>query len=298
MVDELRMVVGYILGGLGNQMFQYAAGRALALATGQPLLLDLSGFANYRLHQGFEIERVFRAPVAPADAATVRKLLGWRSAGITRRVLKHLQSPFLRGSRLVIEPHFNYWPDLMERKSASYLMGYWQSEKYFEDVERTIRSDFTFRAPLRGVNAEIEARMRDTHSVSLHVRRTDYISHRKTAEIMHVQDVGYYRSAAELLARELDAPVYYVFSDDMAWVRENLGFLPRVELIDHNRGGDSYQDMQLMSRCKHHVIANSSFSWWGAWLNPDPGKIVVAPSAWFRNGLDDTDLIPSRWTRL
>lgn len=292
------MVISYILGGLGNQMFQYAAGRALALATRQPFRLDLSDFGTYKPHQGFEIERVFPAPVQVADRADVWDVLGWRSGRLTRRMLKQVRSLRLHGTCLAIEPHFQYWPGLMEHDGSCYLMGYWQSERYFQAFEPAIREDFCFRRPLEGQNRNIAECMREGQSVSLHVRRTDYLSHKKTAKVMAVQDEGYYRRASEYLSRTLDSPEYYIFSDDMDWVREHLGFLPNAVLIDHNHGADSYQDMQLMSCCRHHVIANSSFSWWGAWLNPAPDKIVIAPRTWFCNGFDDTDLVPSRWMRL
>lgn len=292
------MVISQILGGLGNQMFQYAAGRALSLATQQPFLLDLRGFETYALHQGFEIERVFAAPVKPANAADMRAILGWRAGKLTHKVLKRIKSPLLRGPLLAIEPHFNYWSGLRAGGAPRYMMGYWQSEKYFKDFEQTIRADFSFKTPLTGQNLETAVRMQGCQSVSLHVRRGDYVTHAQTAKILNVCSLTYYRNAITHIAERLSKCRFFVFSDDLQWVRDNLEIPFPADYIDVNRGMRSYIDMQLMSLCRHHIIANSSFSWWGAWLNPDSDKMVIAPSKWFRNGLDDSDLIPPQWIRL
>ena len=295
---KVGMVISQILGGLGNQMFQYAAGRALSLAAGHRFLLNLHGFESYALHQGFEVERVFVAPVQAATAADVREVLGWRSGDLTRKLLKRVQSPLLHGPHLAIEPHFNYWPGLREGAGPRYLMGYWQSERYFKDCEAVLRADFSFKTPLNGANLEISARMRDCQSVSLHVRRGDYVTHAKTAKILNVCSLEYYRKAIAHIAERILSPHFFVFSDDPQWVRDNLEISFPADFIDGNRGMQSYIDMQLMSLCKHQIIANSSFSWWGAWLNTNPDKKVVAPREWFRNGTDDRDLVPPEWVRL
>ena len=292
------MVISQILGGLGNQMFQYAAGRALSLAAEQPLLLDLRGFERYTLHQGFEIGTVFSAPVKAATASDVSDMLGWRAGDLMRKVLKRVPYPRLHGPHLAIEPHFNYWPGLREIDAPSYLMGYWQSEKYFKDFEQNIRSDFNFKATLDGENLETSDRMQGCNSVSLHVRRGDYVTHAPTAKILNVCSIDFYHKAITRIAEQISSPYLFVFSDDQQWVRNNLKIPFPAEYIDRNRGMQSYIDMQLMSLCKHQIIANSSFSWWGAWLNQNPGKIVIAPRNWFCNGLNDGDLIPQQWTSL
>jgi len=279
-------------------MFQYAAGRALSLALEYPLLLDLRGFDKYKLHNGFEIDRVFFAPVKAATEADVGQLLGWRAGKLILRLLKRMQSPLLRGSHLAIEPHFNYWPELREVDVPSYLMGYWQSEKYFENFRKNIRSEFSFKEKLDGENLETSARMQSCNSVSLHVRRGDYVTHTPTAKILNVCSIDYYHKAITCIAKQISSPHFFVFSDDQQWARNNLNIPFPAEYIDRNRGKQSYIDMQLMSFCKHQIIANSSFSWWGAWLNANPDKIVIAPRNWFCNGLNDEDLIPPQWTRL
>lgn len=292
------MVISHILGGIGNQMFQYAAGRALSLTHDQRLLLDLSDFSRYRLHHGFELNKVFNVAAERAQVSAVHEMLEWRANRFVKKVLRRPQFVWMRGKKFVVEPHFNYWPDLFNLADDCYLSGYWQSEHYFKSFESVIRRDFTFREPLEGRNSDLALEIANTQSVSLHVRRGDYVNDSKTANIMDVCSLDYYRKAISYIVEHVENPVFYVFSDDMAWVRQNLPMIFPCVYVDHNHRAESYRDMQLMSLCRSHVIANSSFSWWGAWLNPNPEKLVVAPKSWFRNGTDDRDLIPPGWVRV
>lgn len=292
------MVISNIIGGLGNQMFQYAAGRALALTNDRSLLLDLSDFTAYQLHHGFELSRVFSLVAAKAEPSTTHELLGWRENYWARKILRRRQLAWLRGKKFVVEPHFNYWPDFFNINDDCYLYGYWQSERYFKAFEAIIRQDFIFREPLQELNAELSLDMATKQAVSLHIRRGDYVSNPKNHNIMSVCDLEYYRLAINYIATQVEQPVFYLFSDDMAWVKQSLPMEFPSVYIEHNSGAESYRDMQLMSLCRHHIIANSSFSWWGAWLNIKPEKIVIAPKRWFRNGNEDSDLIPNEWIRL
>ena len=292
------MVISHILGGLGNQMFQYAAGRALALTNDRSLLLDLSDFTDYQLHHGFELSRVFSLVATKAEPSTTHELLGWRENYWARKILRRRQFSWLRGEKFVVEPHFNYWPDIVNVNGDCYLYGYWQSERYFKAFEAIIRQDFIFREPLQEQNAELALDMATKQAVSLHIRRGDYVSDSKNHNIMRVCDLEYYRLAINYIATQVEQPVFYLFSDDMAWVKQSLPMEFPCVYVEHNSGAESYKDMQLMSLCRHHIIANSSFSWWGAWLNAKPEKIVIAPKHWFRNGNDDADLIPDEWIRL
>lgn len=204
----------------------------------------------------------------------------------------------LHGTRLVVEPHFHYWPGIREVSHNAYLAGYWQSEKYFSDASETIRADFTFRQPLSEQNAEMAERIGQGMSVSLHVRRGDYASNPKTNTAHGLCSLEYYRAAVLHMAEHIERPEFFVFSDDIAWVKANLEIDFPCWYVDHNQGTESYNDMRLMSLCRHHIIANSSFSWWGAWLNRDPDKIVVAPRRWFANGKRSEDLLPASWVSL
>ena len=292
------MVITNLIGGLGNQMFQYAAGRALSLERGQTLRLDVSGFSGYGLHQGFELQRVFNCTAEIADPSEIDRLLGWQSLPMVRRLMVRPGFACFRRDAFVVEPHFQYWRGIMDVPADSYLSGYWQSEKYFKQVAKTIRSDFSFKPPLNRANADLADQIGQVNAISLHVRRGDYAKNPKTTATHGLCPLEYYQSAIKYVTDRVENPSFYIFSDDPSWVRENMKLDFPCHYVDHNKGAESYNDMRLMSMCKHHIIANSSFSWWGAWLNPAQDKIVVAPRKWFANGNDATDLFPPEWTLL
>lgn len=292
------MIISHIIGGLGNQMFQYALGRSRSLALGVPLKLAVSDFAGYGLHHGFELDRVFCGHFLPASDAEVGSVLGWRRRWICRRILINKHAAAFRGPKLVVEPSFGYWSGVLETTDDCYLVGNWQSEKYFQDIEETIRADFAFSGPLTATNQDWISRIRDCQAVSLHVRRGDYATSARTRAVLGVLPQDYYRSAVDLVASRVGSPQFFIFSDDIPWAREHLNISYPCHYIDHNKGRESHNDMRLMSTCRHHIIANSSFSWWGAWLNPAPDKIVIAPRRWFANGWTIKDLIPEGWVTL
>lgn len=292
------MIISQVIGGLGNQMFQYAAGRALSLQRNQSLRLDTSDFIWYGLHQGFELQRVFVCPVKVATQAEVRSILTWQSLSRIKRIVVRPRMKAIRRKTFVVEPHFHYWAGIKEVSGDAYLSGYWQSEKYFLDVAPVIKADFTFKSPLVGCNANIAARIAKVNSVSLHVRRGDYVSNPKTNVNHGVCSLDYYRSAIRHVAERVEYPEFFIFSDDIGWVKDNLKMDFPCQYVDHNHGEKSYNDMHLMSLCRHQIIANSSFSWWGAWLNSNPDKIVIAPKKWFANHSNTQDLVPKGWVGL
>lgn len=292
------MVISNIIGGLGNQMFQYAAGRALSLARGQPLQLDITGFATYGLHHGFELQRVFNCPVEIASEQEVHAILGWQFSPRIRRVVAHPGMATFRRKGFIVEPHFHYWPEISKVPRDCYLVGYWQSEKYFREVASVIRADFTFKTPLASRNAELAAQIGQANAVSLHVRRCDYAKNPQTNAMHGLCPQDYYRAAIQYVSDQVSTPYFFIFSDDIAWVKDNLEMDFPCQHIDHNHGAESYNDMRLMSMCRHHIIANSSFSWWGAWLNQNPDKIVVAPKKWFASDENINDLFQAGWVTL
>ena len=292
------MIISNLLGGLGNQMFQYAAARALSLARGQPLRLDISGFADYRLHQGFELQRVFNCSTDIANAAEVRSILGWQSVPLIRRVLARPALAAFRRAAFIVEPHFHHWPEIMDVPQDCYLLGYWQSEKYFQNVESVIREDFAFKPALVNRNMELAEQISQVNAVSLHVRRGDYAQDPKTNVTHGLCSLDYYRAAIQHIAAKVEQPHFFIFSDDMDWVKAQLKIDLPCHYVDHNHGAESYNDMRLMSLCRHHIIANSSFSWWGAWLNTYPDKIVVSPRRWFASANITKDLFPHGWLAL
>lgn len=279
-------------------MFQYAAARALSLSKGAALGLDVSAFANYGLHQGFELHRVFNCPAQIADEADLADMLGWRASPLVRKLAGRKGFGLLRHPQMIVEPHFSYWAGVRNAPANCYLMGYWQSEKYFSDCADQIRHDFEFAPPLTSMNARLAEQMRVEPSVSLHVRRGDYVSNPRASATHGVCSLDYYRDAVRFIAERVVNPHFYVFSDDVDWVRDNLKLEFSHEYVNHNQGQESYNDMRMMSLCKHNIIANSSFSWWGAWLNVRRDKIVVAPKRWFANEISSQDLMPSDWMRV
>ena len=292
------MIISNIIGGLGNQMFQYAAGRACSLRLGVPLKLDTRDFSGYQLHQGFELDRLFNCHAEIAADADLANILGWQGAKLAQRLLRRPQFKYLRHKSYVVEPHFTYWSGISQLKDNKYLYGYWQSEKYFIEFADKIRADFTFKLPFSIKNAELAKHIAQVNAVSLHVRRGDYVNNPNTTAMHGVCSIEYYRLAIDYIFAHVYQPVFYIFSDDIAWVKEHIKMDAMCHYIDHNQGSESYNDMRLMSLCKHNIVANSSFSWWGAWLNENAEKIVIAPKQWFSKPADTSDLIPASWIRV
>lgn len=273
-------------GRIGNQMFQYAAGRALALRRGTGLVID-DRLARHRgegsIAEVFALPPVtapLTAPMPPSKHDRPLAYALWRHLGRSPR--------YLREARLGFERRVLDAPD------DSYLHGYWQSERYFADAAAQIRADFAFPPPT-GRNAELAAEIGATLAVSLHVRRGDYVGN--AAHVVCGQ--AYYDAGiAALLPHLPAAPVIYVFSDEPDWARAHLSLPGRAVIVDHNADAPQ-EDMRLMSLCAHHIIANSSFSWWGAWLNAAPGRRVVAPKRWFgKPGLTNPDILPPDWQQV
>lgn len=305
-IDDIgEMIISNLIGGLGNQMFQYAAGRALSLARCVPLRIDVSRFAYYSVHQWVSLDKIFNCEIDVATPQEIRHILGWRSSSQLIRILSHKNMGPFRPKSLILEPHAHYWPGIVNVPLDCYIAGYWQSEKYFVKADFEIRSDFLFKQSLAGQNAEIAAQIKASNSVSLHIRRGDYAQSPKARAIHGLCSLEYYRAAVQYIAARVDKPFFFIFSDDVAWAKGNLKINFPCRFINHNHGVDSHNDMNLMSLCRHNIIANSTFSWWGAWLNANHGKIVVAPKAWFAstNFLPDheqfmNDLISNTWVRL
>ncbi len=196
----------------------------------------------------------------------------------------------------VAEPSFRFHPSVLDAAAPLYLHGYWQSSAYFEDCAATIRTDFTFAERLDEANQRFAREMRGVPSVSVHVRRGDYVNNPKGRSVYAECTRQYYSVAMNRMLSIHPGAHFFAFSDDPAWVRDKLcPEFRQMDIIEHNRDRKSYLDMRLMSSCRHHIIANSTFSWWGAWLNPDPDKMVIAPTRWFATSIDSKDLIPDTW---
>lgn len=291
------MIVTRLRGGLGNQMFQYAAGRALALRTGAELKLDL-GYFERSDRRSYALGP-FPIRATPATAEEVARLTRTpRPLRIARRLLGRESRP---PRSHVEEGDLTFRPAVLDLPDGVYLDGYWQSERYFADAADAIRTELAPPEPAAARDRALAAAIDASESVSLHVRRGDYASSPAVLETHGLCGVDYYRRATAWLGERSSGPALFVFSDEPEWVRENLDLPFPMTVVDHGGTGDgaAHRDLALMSRCRHHVIANSSFSWWGAWLGRDPGGYVIAPERWFaRPDLSSRDLVPERWVRL
>lgn len=293
------MIIVKIRGGLGNQFFQYAAGQSMAYRNNTTLKLDTAWFddqttRNYALPH-YQIEAEVASP------AEIDHLTGAQLRGLRRKLFNFIQRhrPYYR--RNVVEEKIarRFDPNIFRIKEDAYLIGYWQTEKYFKNIEASLRREFRLKEEIGGKNASVANQIEGVNSVSLHVRRGDYVTNPRYRRKFGVCSLGYYQQAFAMIADRISNPRIFVFSDDTAWARENLKFQYSITYVDHNSKEEAHQDLRLMSLCKHHITANSTFSWWGAWLCEHPDKIVVTPERWFKQSDQKMhDLIPDGWHKI
>lgn len=289
------MVIVKIIGGLGNQMFQYAAGKSLAKKNKTDLKLDISAFETYKLHDYMLDKLNIKTDIATDD--DLKKIF---SSSIVRFLYRIPKLKLLiRNKRIYKEKFFNFNEELSDLKNEDiYLDGYFQCEKYFLDIESEIREDLSPLTPLEGKNAKMAELITKTNSVSLHVRRGDYVLNSTTNKVHGTCGINYYNKAIDIVTKENPEAVFFVFSDDCDWARNNLKINHEKYFIDFNGKENCHEDIRLMSLCKHNIIANSSFSWWGAWLNNNKNKIVVAPKKWFNVDINSDDVVPEGWIKI
>jgi hypothetical protein len=291
------MIISNIIGGLGNQMFQYAAGKSLAIKLGDAFKVDLRLFVDYKLHQGFQLDKVFYCTIDVANHNDLVNVLSWQHNLIIKKFLRKSVLKILRNNRFIVEPYHHYWNGINNLTGNLYLDGYWQNEKYFIEMEDIIRKDFIFKEPLSQNNKIIAQHIASVNAVSLHIRRGDYVTNKKNSFIGLCQ-IDYYKKAIEIIKHNTFKPIFFVFSDDIPWAKENLSDILNINFVDNNKKNESYNDMRLMSLCRHNIIANSSFSWWGAWLNSFNDKIIIAPKKWFINDSYKTNVVPKNWIKI
>lgn len=291
------MIIVKLIGGLGNQMFQYAAGRRLAEKNRAELKLDIGAFKNYELRKYgldvFNIREQF-ATEREIEVLTVTK------QGITEKALNRLfNRQARRPASFIAQKHFHFDPVILKLEDPVYLDGHWQSEKYFLDIEDIIRKEFTITVGQDAVNKKTSESITGSESVSIHVRRGDYVSNEATKQYHGICSIEYYHKAINMITGKIKEPHLFVFSDEPDWVKRYLKSNCPVTYIDFNGRDKAYEDLRLMSLCKHHIIANSSFSWWGAWLCQYPDKTVYAPAKWFNgDSINTKDLLPDGWLRI
>jgi Glycosyl transferase family 11 len=298
------MVIVRITGGLGNQLFMYAAGRRLALHHATPLKLDISGYGTYltrlyhldQFHLAQDLaspEDIARFKSAPSQAPKRKRAqLRWNPFA-ARRSEADGGCVFQAGDSLA----GTYLPEILRTPRDVYLDGYWQSEQYFKPVEQVIRGDLRFRSELAGDNLATAQQISGVAAVSLHIRRGDYATNRNLSEILGLLPLEYYHRAIERIAATVAAPHFFVFSDDPGWAKDNLRIGFPASFVCHNGPAAPHEDLRLMSLCRYHITANSSLSWWGAWLCENSAKTIIAPERWFLK-VPMSDIVPAGWIRL
>lgn len=292
------MIIVKIFQGLGNQLFQYAMGRALALRNGTELKLDTHYFAQFGevTQYGFTYKREYELSKynISAQLASVNECEQYmRPTMRGQRVLNAIVPGYV--PKWVKEPFDKFQPDLKNLKGNIYLEGYFTSEHFFDDQADIIRKELTLKAPMNELNRQWATRMGQCHSVCISIRRTNFVNNplHETCFMSFYEDGLAYM--AEKLGPEMEV---FIWSDDNAWTRENFRPPYTCHYMDHNNP-DFNEDLRLMTHCKHHVIPNSTFSWWAAWLGERQGSIIVAPERWLNSTeIEYGHVIPSRWTKI
>ena len=274
------MIVVRLKGGLGNQMFQYALGRVLAIKNRAELKLDTS-FLNLNFKS--ITKRTYNLDVFNIKVGITRSSY---FISMLRRIFKKRDQ----------EKSFAFDKNVLDHRGDIFLDGYWQSPKYFEGFEKVIREDFTLKNPPSEDIQNLKEEIEKTNSLCIHVRKGDYVGNK----VHEVIDNEYYKRGIEHISAMADIEKVYIFSDDIEWCKNSLKFaLPTMFVGDEYAGEIGEGHMYLMSKCKYFIIANSSFSWWGAWLSECKDKIIVCPKKWFTDSsISSDDLVPENWIRI
>lgn len=293
------MIIVRLSGGLGNQMFQYAAGRALSYHRGIDFFLhpDFTGNKitprNYRLNNLNVIESF-----AKDDHGA--QFWSKNSPDLIKKLLVQFQHYYPCMKNGYLDDNLVYlFPGSINKFENIYLDGFWQSEKFFRDIKDIIKKEFTIKNEPSLLNKNMIEKIIETNSVSVHIRRGDFITNVAANQCHGVCSLDYYFTAIDTITESINNPHFYIFSDDPEWCRNNFNIRYPVTFISHNGPDHDYEDLRLMSTCKHHIIANSSFSWWGAWLCEYDEKLIFAPKKWFKiSQFNESEIIPVSWSRI
>lgn len=274
------MIVVQLLGGLGNQMFQYACGRALALRTGKQLFLDVSSYSVYPGRQyGLDVLNIQASIINLEEDKEIGQRLG------------------IPDIPVYSERQHNFDHNVFVLRDNVFLQGgFWQTEKYFQDFAGVIREELSPKlSSLSPESLDIARDIKKHLAIAIHVRRTDYAIYDK----LGILPMDYYENVRRYLRTVFPSARYYIFSDDVAWCKREFTVFPNAYVVEHKGEVGCHEDLWLMSRCQHNVIANSTYSWWGAWLNDNSPKLVIAPDRWFAGDhLNTQDLLPNKWIKV
>ncbi|RDB07693.1 alpha-1,2-fucosyltransferase [Runella aurantiaca] len=287
------MIIVKLSGGLGNQLFQYALGRQLSIVNHTDLKMDTTNFSQ----PSGGTTRTFALGSFNIHAAQANKDEIKLLAGEPNRIFQRVRRKIgLMPIHYFKEPHFHFYQPVLSLQDGVYLDGYWQSEKYFAEIADRIREDLKPVGSFSNQYETFKQSIKQSVSVSVHIRRGDYTTTSKANRYLKPCEALYYQTAVEYLTKRISNLVFFVFSDDIEWAKAHIHFGFPMQYVE---GNSAQEDLLLIASCQHHIIANSTFSWWGAWLNPHPDKIVIAPQKWFSTERFDTkDLLPESWILL
>ncbi|MFC1801914.1 alpha-1,2-fucosyltransferase [Patescibacteria group bacterium] len=288
------VIIIKIIGGLGNQMFQYALGRNLSKKTDAILKLDITDFKGYKFHEyslnHFNIKE---------DYATKDEIKYFKKYARKYGKIWYPYNLFIANEkRYIQEKQYTFNPEILKIKNSCYIDGYWQSEKYFKDIEHVIRKEFVIKKPLGDYGQKIAGAIKSKKNpVCLHIRRGDFANSPEQAKHHGVSPLDYYYSAINTLTKTIPDAHFFVFSDSIDWVKDNLKLSYPITYV--GQGSEkNYEDITLISYCKHHILSNSTFGWWGAWLGQTKDQIVIAPKKWFNKNMNLSDLMPEWWIKI
>jgi hypothetical protein len=291
------MITVKLKGGLGNQLFQYALGKNLAIRNKTELCLDLSVYYNnFQKHdytlRGYELGvfKINTKLILPPKIPILPQIIAKRLSNVIHK------TSVASSKKVIVEKNFRFDSEVLYSGDNSYLNGYWHSEKYFKEIAPDLRKDLILKEKLSQPAENIKNNIRNSKSISLHIRRGDYLTNSWAQKTYCQLPLSYYQEAVEVIQEKEERMKCFIFSDDPTWVKDNIKLPNDLIFITGNK---NYEDLYLMSLCTHNVIANSSFSWWGAWLNENPFKKIIAPKQWFKDDKVETkDLIPEEWKQI
>lgn len=291
------MKIVYFIGGLGNQMFQYAFYKTLK-EKGEKVYGELGYLQKMNVHNGYELQKIFGLKIPELNNKFFPKFFFENFGFRNNFFIKILKKIFKYLNLFYYEENWN--ENIENKKNKKNILiynGLWQSEEFFLEIEKEIRKKFQFPNFTEKENILIKNKIEGTNSVSIHIRRGDYVGCKNLEKLA---PIFYYKRAIDYIIKNTDNPIFFIFSNDIAWCKENLKLEKKHYYIDWNKGDKSFRDMQLMSLCKHNIIPNSTFSWWGAWLNNNPHKIIIAPEKWFNDSanLNYSHVIPKSWIKI
>jgi len=306
------MIITKLQGGLGNQLFQYAIGRSLAYINNTKLVLDTSGFA---FHYNEHVPRSYMLDAYPikAEIATEKQLntiknANWLNKLRLKRNKHYKQLVFdeippkhsrYKFTDLYVTPKpTHYYPEIMLKHDCDVILdGYWQSYKFFNNINDLILAEFNCKETSLNYNKEVLEKIKSTESVSIHFRRTDRVHTKADLRNFRFLDMAFYTQCVNEVKRKIDNPHLFIFSDDIEWCKQNVTFDAPITYMD---AYNEYTDLYLMSKCKHNIIAHSTFSWWAAWMNNNKNKLVVCPEIWFSEQIpeDIVDMVPDTWIKI